>query len=253
MESGDKYGNAAKIRDAGLKAEAERYKEKLSDIDKKYKDSSQLVTDLDNLRKSVQTGNIKETEKLLKKFVGDSGKTFDEAMNEAKASSKTVSDSIHGNFNTLNNKKVTVKVDADTANANTKVSKLFTQWNDKITNLFSTNKKADGGVFSNGRWHDIEQYAGGGLPPTGQMFVAREKGPELVGKIGSSTAVMNNAQIVESVKAGVYEAVSSAMSQFGGSNVSLDITTEEGIIVKKAINGINKIKQTTGECPIDIW
>ena len=38
-------------------------------------------------------------------------------------------------------------------------------------------------------------YARGGFPDTGEMFVAREAGPELVGKIGSRTAVANNDQI----------------------------------------------------------
>lgn len=70
--------------------------------------------------------------------------------------------------------------------------------------------RADGGIFANGQWHDITAYAGGGLPPVGQMFVAREAGPELVGKIGSHTAVMNNDQIVGSVSDGVYRAMINA-------------------------------------------
>ena len=70
--------------------------------------------------------------------------------------------------------------------------------------------RADGGIFANGQWHDITAYAGGGLPPIGQMFVARENGPELVGKIGSHTAVMNNDQIVGSVSDGVYRAMINA-------------------------------------------
>lgn len=40
----------------------------------------------------------------------------------------------------------------------------------------------------------------------GQVFMAREAGPELVGTIGNRTAVVNNDQIVESVSQGVYEA-----------------------------------------------
>lgn len=50
------------------------------------------------------------------------------------------------------------------------------------------------------------QYATGGLPDVGQMFVARESGPELVGNIGRKTAVVNNEQIVASVSRGVAEA-----------------------------------------------
>ena len=51
------------------------------------------------------------------------------------------------------------------------------------------------------------------------MFIAREAGPELVGTIGGSTAVVNNDQIVESVSAGVYHAVSSALGKGGSSSV----------------------------------
>jgi len=58
-----------------------------------------------------------------------------------------------------------------------------------------------------------EKYAGGGYPRTGQMFVAREAGPELVGSIGGRTAVANNDQIVEAVSIGVYNAVVDAMSK----------------------------------------
>jgi hypothetical protein len=49
----------------------------------------------------------------------------------------------------------------------------------------------------------IPMLAGGGMPDTGQMFIAREAGPELVGSIGRRTAVVNNDQIVEGISHGV--------------------------------------------------
>jgi hypothetical protein len=58
----------------------------------------------------------------------------------------------------------------------------------------------------------IPLLASGGFVDQGQIFVAREAGPELVGTIGSRTAVANNDQIVESVSRGVYQAVVAAMS-----------------------------------------
>ena len=61
----------------------------------------------------------------------------------------------------------------------------------------------------------IGLFAQGGFPERGQMFVAREAGPELVGTIGSRNAVVNNDQIVEAVSLGVYRAVRDAM---GGNN-----------------------------------
>lgn len=54
-------------------------------------------------------------------------------------------------------------------------------------------------------------YAQGGFPTTGQMFIAREAGPELVGNINGRSAVVNNDQIVAAVSQGVYSAVVSAM------------------------------------------
>ena len=55
-------------------------------------------------------------------------------------------------------------------------------------------------------------YADGGFPDKGQLFVAREAGPEMVGRMGGRSAVANNDQIVAGISAGVYNAVSAAMA-----------------------------------------
>ena len=57
----------------------------------------------------------------------------------------------------------------------------------------------------------IPTLADGGIVNSGQLFIAREAGPELVSNIGGRTAVMNNDQIVESVSTGVYQAVVAAL------------------------------------------
>lgn len=59
-------------------------------------------------------------------------------------------------------------------------------------------------------------YAMGGFPSVGEMFIAREAGPEMVGRIGSRTTVANNDQIVEGITAGVYQAVVAAMNNSQG-------------------------------------
>lgn len=69
-----------------------------------------------------------------------------------------------------------------------------------------------GGSFGN-RLADA-LFASGGFPNEGQMFIARERGPEMVGSIGGRTAVANNDQIVTAVSDGVYNAV---MAAFGNS------------------------------------
>lgn len=52
----------------------------------------------------------------------------------------------------------------------------------------------------------VPGYATGGFPTTGQVFVAREAGAEMVGSIGNRTAVANNDQIVAGIANGVAEA-----------------------------------------------
>lgn len=97
---------------------------------------------------------------------------------------------------------------------------------------------ADGGVFSGGKWHPVTQYAVGGLPSQGEMFIARENGPELVGRLGGSTAVMNNNQIVSSVAAGVYQAVAAAMSSANSNqnvNVYATLYTEDNEVLARAV------------------
>ena len=68
------------------------------------------------------------------------------------------------------------------------------------------------------------RYASGGFPDVGETFIARESGPEMVGRIGSQSAVANNDQIVDAVAQGVARAVSAVMGDqsAGDTNIYLD-------------------------------
>ena len=107
-------------------------------------------------------------------------------------------------------------------------------------------RKAEGGVFSHGSWKPITAYAGGGSPGGGQLFLAREAGPELVGTLGGSTAVMNNKQIVSSVAAGVASAVRDVivpalMSMDDGPSGDLVVFLGDEEVARSALRGIKKI------------
>lgn len=80
--------------------------------------------------------------------------------------------------------------------------------------------KAYKGVLSGliGSVASLAFYAQGGFPNVGQMFIAREAGPELVGTIGGRTAVANNTQIVTAIQSGVFNAVSAALANRSGNN-----------------------------------
>lgn len=98
---------------------------------------------------------------------------------------------------------------------NTSVQPTIDNWKNKINNIFSGAKSVSvsggGGSGRSGSFGKVSLKANGGFVSSGELFAARESGPELVGTIGGRTAVANNDQIVEAVSAGVARAVASVM------------------------------------------
>lgn len=117
-------------------------------------------------------------------------------------------------------------------------------------------KKADGGVFSGGSWKPIKKYAVGGLPNMGQMFVAREAGPELVGTLGGHTAVMNNDQIVSSVSYGVAQAVKEVIQPLvkmgGENNRPIQISLDGKVIFDSTRQSAQEYFNRTGMSPFPV-
>lgn len=93
----------------------------------------------------------------------------------------------------------------------------------------------------------IELFAQGGFPDTGQMFIARERGPELVGTIGQRNAVANNDQIIEGIRSGVSDANAEQNALLAEQNELLrSILAKEGHVyldprtAKKAVDKANR-------------
>ena len=95
-------------------------------------------------------------------------------------------------------------------------------------------------------------YADGGFPDMGEMFIAREKGPELVGSIGRKTAVANNDQIISALEGGVYRGMVAANSQNKGGSQTIRIINEiDGDVVgEKVIKYHNGKVIQTGVSPL---
>lgn len=72
----------------------------------------------------------------------------------------------------------------------------------------------------------IPTFAEGGMVETGQLFIAREAGAEMVGRIGNHTSVANNDQIVEGISEGVYNAVVSAMGNRETQDIVINLDGE---------------------------
>ena len=90
----------------------------------------------------------------------------------------------------------------------------------------------------------VRWYANGGFPNAGELFMARESGPELVGRMGSKNAVANNSQIVDGIKAGVYEAVRDAFASSGGGKGG---DTNVTVTLEGDAKGMFKVIRTEGQ------
>lgn len=171
------------------------------------------------------------TGKKFKEGAEKSGK----ATLDVNANTTPASNSFYGFKNSINNQSVTL-------NANLKFPTA-----DKLKTIAGMTvwANAKGGVFTNGLWKNIKQYASGGVPSHGTMFTAGERGPEVVGHIGSRTEVLNQSQLASVM----YEAVTKAISNSNlGNGIEFYAHTDEGVIIDR----INRRTRQTGQCPIEI-
>jgi len=90
----------------------------------------------------------------------------------------------------------------------------------------------------------IELRAGGGFPNLGEMFIAREAGPEMVGRIGARSAVANNDQITSSISAAVFNAIAPLFSMIGkGSSGNVAVENYVMLDGDVMLRSLSKAKQ----------
>jgi len=106
---------------------------------------------------------------------------------------------------------------------------------------------------------EIPRLATGGVLNAGQLFIANEAGPELVGNYGRKTAVLNNAQIVDAVSTGVYKAVLSALGSNAGitnnasdTNATIILQIGETELGRTTIKAINKYQRQVGRTLLEV-
>ena len=106
--------------------------------------------------------------------------------------------------------------------------------------------------FNNGL--KIAGYATGGFPSVGEMFIARERGPEMVGRIGNKNAVTNNNQIINGIASGVYRAMmmanSDMVSNDSGKTAKIIVQIGDRAVGEAAVEYINGEIRQTGISPI---
>lgn len=207
-------------------------------IDKNSKDAKRYQKELKDMQKNGTEQGQQYIDKLAKKINDGTLKVSNEASKVGKKSKEK-----------FESHKADFKVDTKSAN------NILSRFMSSIpgSKSMKLDLKTDKKRFKIGDFgFDIGFFARGGFPDTGQMFIAREAGPELVGRIGRRTAVANNDQIVQGIASAVRSAMSGVNSPGAGGTTRI---TVQNVLNGKAIgesvieyhNG--KVKQT-GHSPL---
>lgn len=195
-------------------------------------------------------GNITTWFSDIKTKAGDVvdnvGKWFSDLPNK-------ISEGIHGIFDTVTGWFSDLKTDAEGVVSD--IVSFFTSLPDKISAgwgkaktwvsehlPFGKEKISVSSVSA----YNIPKLAGGGVVGDGQLFIANENGPELVGQHNGQTAVMNNMQIVTAVTRGVRDAMAEVLMTFShnggdgdGGDVVIMVDSEE--LARATLRGQRKL------------
>ena len=164
-----------------------------------------------------------------------------------KTSALSFNNSLNAEINPYISMTKKIKIDADMTSFNQTLSSSLKNYSSLNLNFSpSPIKKELGGIYSNGKWKNIPQYANGGAPSHGSLVFAGENGPEILGNANGKTEILNQSQIASSI----YSAVYSAMSQFSGqaNEIDVHVHTDEGTVIDR----VNQKTKQTGICPIYI-
>lgn len=144
------------------------------------------------------------------------------------------------NFGTVSKAQITaylLKVYDNIYNTFDAIRQTLQQVSDEVTRMLNqmvsdanslaglTGKKyshVGGYTMQQAQRFNIEMFANGGFPRFGELFIAREAGPELVGSIGGKTAVGGNDQIERAIFNAVLTAMSQAMANGSSQPIELN-------------------------------
>lgn len=184
-------------------------------------------------------GNVLNTNEILKNVPIEYRTAVEEALSKAKLKRQEAQNGVG---------KINVGVNVD-GNGYAMGKEYARSFKSGLSSISATIGGAMNGVMET--FGKIKFFADGGFPDVGQMFIAREKGPELVGRMGSKNTVANNQQI----ETGIHNAVLSAIREAGGiiksgqqgGDLHIVIQDEDGRTkIEKIIKNYNDYIRSTG-------
>lgn len=138
------------------------------------------------------------------------------------------------------------KFNLDTSEAERKVGNISQKIAEMAKKLLEAITKGSNAIGSGGSRNESpfkpNQYASGGFPAIGTMFIAGERGAEYVGDIGGRTGVMNTDQMA----AAIYTAMNAALANNpqGGGDIYLDGEKIYTSVVRRNNNQVRSTGRT---------
>lgn len=193
---------------------------------------------IENAQKNGTESGQKELEAIQKEFAG--GKSKEQLIAEANKTGISVKDTFESIKSIM---KVGTKKDGSEVTTKNSLNDTFSKLNPKVKigtyldfSSIESTKNSVKNAFSDikfalkggsGGSMTLSAYAAGGFPTPGELFIANEAGPELIGTMNGRTAVANNDQITAGIKSALVEAIAPLMANVGGS---------EGTIIHSVTN-----------------
>lgn len=185
----------------------------------------------DDITQKIEDANTKVTEVLEKQ---DTSKQMQEQFNTDSLANDKATQEIITNANKL--------IENDTKATTSQMSTMLSQ----ILNAIQRVEDACRDIRINVHYHISgggDGYATGGTPRRGEYFYAREDGlPEMVGRVGRQTTIMNNGQIADTMA----ESMVKAMSQSGATSEPTVIENKLYLDGEVVYTNQEKIKRSKG-------
>jgi hypothetical protein len=203
--------------DEGKKAWIQAEKDKIEELQNTQTILDQNSKYLDNYENSaylISQGRYSEAMSLLTSSTDDIHTSLTDTVNSMLEDADKVADTWIEDMGLIDGTTGKIKIELDTTQAKKDYAELKT--------------KLSGGITFD------KKYATGGFPETGQYFLARENGPELVGTLKGKTTVANNDQIEAGIAEASYQGMMRALSSMGGfnSNVTIEATGDTSGLMK---------------------
>lgn len=186
---------------------------KLDDLKVKYKDNEQFLKDYQALEEAVLTGNVESIKELTLSFYDFNQEAAEDLLSHIEETYSEFPKIVERETPAWE-KALTGVGEATGKKAGDAFTKGFNDRVQKGLSKSQLNYNTNGTITYSAK-------AEGGFLNQGELFIAREAGPEMVGTINGKTAVANNDQIVESISVGVAKAM---MATNKPTNVTIEAT-----------------------------